>query len=254
MVKNSIGLVLSGGGARAAAHIGALKALNENGIFPTHISGASAGALIGVLYCNGYTPSEILELAKSQEFLKIFKIGFNNKGLTEMTRLKAFLNKHIKDDFNELKIPLSVSVSNLNLGAFEIISSGKLIDYIVASCAVPLLFKPIVINDIQYVDGGLLNNFPIEPLLNTCDKIIGISVDGNPYKEKIKGVLRITERCLKLAIWNTIQERIKKCDVSLIINEHTEYNMFSFNKSEELFKIGYNSVIHSMKEIKDALN
>tara|TARA_R110001583_G_scaffold67236_1_gene192442 strand:+ start:935 stop:1699 length:765 start_codon:yes stop_codon:yes gene_type:complete len=254
VVKNSIGLVLSGGGARAAAHIGALKALNENGIFPTHISGASAGALIGVLYCNGYTPSEILELAKSQEFLKIFKIGFNNKGLTEMTRLKAFLNKHIKDDFNELKIPLSVSVSNLNLGAFEIISSGKLIDYIVASCAVPLLFKPIVINDIQYVDGGLLNNFPIEPLLNTCDKIIGISVDGNPYKEKIKGVLRITERCLKLAIWNTIQERIKKCDVSLIINEHTEYNMFSFNKSEELFKIGYNSVIHSMKEIKDALN
>lgn len=254
MAKNSIGLVLSGGGARAAAQIGALAALNENGIFPTHISGASAGALIGVLYCNGYTPQEILELAKSQEFLKIFKIGFNNKGLTEMTRLKAFLKGHVKDDFKELKIPLSVSVSNINLGAYEIISSGMLIDYIVASCAVPLLFKPIVINDIQYVDGGLLNNFPIEPLLNSCDRIIGISVDGNPYMEKINGALRITERCLKLAIWNTIQDRIKKCNVSIIIDEHTEYNMFSFSKSDELFKIGYNSVMNKMDVIKDAIN
>ena len=254
MVKNRIGLVLSGGGSRAAAHIGALQALNEKGIFPTHISGASAGALIGVLYCHGYTPLEILELAKSQEFLKIFKIGFNNKGLTKMTRLKAFLKRHVKDDFNELKIPLSVSVSNLNSGTYEIISSGILIDYVVASCAVPLLFKPIVINDIQYVDGGLLNNFPIEPLLNTCDKIIGISVDGNPYKEKISGTLRITERCLKLAIWNTIQDRIKQCNASVIIDDHTEYNLFSFSKSEELFEIGYNSVLNKINEIKEALN
>lgn len=58
---NNLGLVLSGGGARGAAHIGVLQALNENGIFPSHVSGASAGALIGALYCAGFSPLELLE-------------------------------------------------------------------------------------------------------------------------------------------------------------------------------------------------
>ena len=138
--EQNIGVVLSGGGARANAHIGVLQALNENGIFPTHISGASAGALIGALYCNGHTPKEILELAKSYEFLKIFKIGFNNRGLTEMTRLKKFLNNHLIDNFNTLQIPLYISVTNLNSGVCEIKSKGRLIDFILASCAIPLLF------------------------------------------------------------------------------------------------------------------
>ena len=143
--RNNLGLVLSGGGARANAHIGVLQALNENGIYPTHISGSSAGALIGALYCSGYSPKEILELAKSYEFLKIFKIGFLNKGLTEMTRLRKFLNKHLKDDFNALNSPLYISVTNLNSGEYEIISKGNLIDFILASCAVPLLFKPTIV-------------------------------------------------------------------------------------------------------------
>ena len=90
-IMHKLGLVLSGGGARANAHIGALHALNENGIYPTHISGASAGALIGALYCSGYSPLEILALSKSKAFLSIFKIGFLNKELTDMSRLKTFL-------------------------------------------------------------------------------------------------------------------------------------------------------------------
>ena len=249
-----LGVALSGGGARAAAHIGVLQALNENGIYPTHISGSSAGALIGALYCNGYTPLEILELSKSQEFLKIFKIGFINKELTGMTRLKTFLKYHIKEDFMNLKIPLSISVTNLNLGNYEIISSGNLIEFIAASCAVPLLFRPVIIDGIQYVDGGLLNNLPVEPLINTCDKIIGVSVDVHKYKNKIKGVIQITERCLQLAIWNTIQERIKKCDVSIVIDKNLEYTMFTFNKSQDLFKIGYDSTIKKMDLILKLMN
>ena len=251
---HKIGIALSGGGARAAAHIGVLQALNENGIYPTHISGSSAGALIGALYCNGYTPLEILELSECQEFLKIFKIGFINKELTEMTRLKTFLKNHIKEDFIDLKVPLSISVTNLNLGNYEIISSGNLIEFIAATCAVPLLFRPVIIDGIQYVDGGLLNNLPVEPLINTCDKIIGVSVDAHKYKNKIKGVIQITERCLQLAIWNTIQERIKKCDVSIVIDKNLEYTMFTFNKSQDLFKIGYDSTIKKMDLILKLMN
>lgn len=251
--SKNIGLVLSGGGARAYAHIGVLQALNEYGIYPTHISGASAGAFVGVLYCSGYAPLEILELSKSHAFLKIFKIGLLNKKLTEMTRLKAFLKQHVQDDFNFLKVPLSVSITNLNLGNYEIKSSSKLIEVIAASCAIPLLFKPIKIDNQLFVDGGLLNNFPIEPLLETSDKIIGVSVNEHEFKETIKGTLQITERCLQLAVWNTIQDRINKCDVSIVIDKHFKYSMFSIHKSQELFELGYKTTLEKMDSILEVL-
>lgn len=252
-IDKKIGLVLSGGGARAYAHIGVLEALNEHGIYPTHLSGSSAGALVGALYCTGYKPLEILDLAKSHEFLQIFKIGFVNKELTEMTRLKSFLNQYLEDDFSSLKIPLSICASNINVGAFEIRSSGKLIEFIAASCAIPLLFKPIKINNHLYVDGGLLNNLPIEPLLETSEKIIGVSVNEHEFKDNIRGAVQITQRCLQLAVWSTVQERIEKCDVSIHIDKHFNYSMFSISKSQELFDIGYNQAMDNMDNILKTL-
>ena len=86
MKETTIGIALSGGGARAAAHIGVLQALNENGIFPTHISGASGGSVIGALYCSGYAPLEILDLTKTASFLHIFKLGLGFKSIRDMSR------------------------------------------------------------------------------------------------------------------------------------------------------------------------
>ena len=253
-IDKKIGLVLSGGGARAYAHIGVLHALNEHGIFPIHVSGSSAGAMVGALYCNGYKPLKILELAKSHEFLQIFKIGLVNKELTEMTRLKSFLNQYLTDDFSSLKTPLSICASNINVGAYEIRSSGKLIEFIAASCAIPLLFKPIKINNQLYVDGGLLNNLPVEPLFETSEKIIGVSVNEHEHKDQIKGTLQITQRCLQLAIWSTMQERIEKCDVSICIDKHLNYSMFSISKSQELFDVGYKETIKKIDSILEAIS
>jgi NTE family protein len=252
-INKKIGLVLSGGGARAYAHVGVLQALNEHGIYPAHLSGASAGAMVGALYCNGYSPLEILELAKSHEFLSIFKIGFVNKELMEMTRLKTFLKQYLTDDFSTLKIPLSICASNLNLGIYEIRSTGKLIEFIAASCAVPLLFKPIKINEHLYVDGGLLNNLPVEPLFETCDKIIGVSVNQHEFKDNIKGAVKITQRCLQLAVWNTVNKRIEQCDVSINIDKRLNYSMFSISKSQELFDIGYQKTMEKMDLILEVL-
>lgn len=253
-MNKKIGIVLSGGGARGAAHIGVLQALNENGIFPSHISGASAGALIGALYCAGYSPLEMLELSKNHTFLKIFKIGFINKSLTEMTHLKEFLHHVIQNDsFETLKTPLYISVTNLNSGANEIISKGKLIESVIASCAIPLLFKPVTINENLYVDGGVLNNLPIEPLLKTCEKTIGISVCTHLFKPEIKGLKAISERCIQLAIWNTMQERFKKCDISIEIDKSFSYSMFSLKNSDALFKIGYETTMQQMETIVNTI-
>ena len=253
-MNKNVGLVLSGGGARGAAHIGVLHALNENDIYPSHISGPSAGALIGALYCAGFSPIEILELSKNNTFLKIFKIGLINKSLTEMTHLKEFLHQVIKNDsFENLKTPLHISVTNLNSGTYEIISKGMLIDSILASCAIPLLFKPVAMNGNLYVDGGVLNNLPIEPLLNVCEKTIGISVCTHLFKQEIKGLKQISERCIQLAIWNTIQDRFKLCDISIEIDKSFSYSMFSLKNSDELFKIGYDTTMAKMDSILNIL-
>lgn len=248
---DKIGIVLSGGGARGAAHIGVLQALIENGIYPNRVSGTSAGSIIGALYCAGYTPQEILKLSHDKSFLKIFKIGFLNKGLTELTYLKDFLKDHLKkDDFESLKLPLHVCVSNINLGKFEIIEKGKLIEVLAASCALPLLFKSVNIRGNTYVDGGLLNNLPVEPLLKHCKKVIGVSVCPHETKTEVKGIKNIAERCLQLAIWGTMQHRFNKCDIALEIEKSFRYGLFDVKKSQELFDIGYEATMNRMDEIK----
>ncbi|WP_149276331.1 patatin-like phospholipase family protein [Pareuzebyella sediminis] len=251
----SIGIALSGGGARGAAHIGVLYALNQNGIYPDHISGSSAGSIIAALYCYGYCPKEILELSHEMSFLKIFKIGLLNKGLTELTYLRDFLKSHIDaNGHRELLTKLHVCVSNINSGNFEIISSGDFIEPLLASCALPLLFKPVKMNGNIYVDGGLLNNLPVEPLLKVCDKIIGSSVSPHEEQMELKGMRNIGTRCLQLAIWNTVLPRLKHCNVALEIERSYSYRLFDLKKSDELFTIGYETTMARMPEIKRKLS
>lgn len=244
------GIALSGGGARGAAHIGVLHALNENGIYPEHVAGSSAGSIIAALYCYGHSPLEILELSHQKEFLKIFKLGFFNKGLTELNSLRSFLSHHINvPGFKTLRSQLYVCVSNINSGKFEIISSGDFIEPLLASCALPLLFRPVVIDGSTYVDGGLLNNLPVEPLLKVCDKIIGSSVCPHEERTKVNGRRNVVSRCLQLAIWNKVQPRLKQCNVVLEIDESYRFNMFDLKQSDALFEIGYNATMNRMPEI-----
>lgn len=254
MAQNKIGISLSGGGARGAAHIGVLQALQENDIKPSMISGSSAGALIGALYCSGYTPLEILELCKDHSFLKIFRIGFINKGLTELSYLKEFLEKYLKvSTFEELAIPLKVGVTNINTGEFELRESGELIGPILASCAIPILFKPIKLDEDIFIDGGVTNNLPIEPLQQACDKIIGVSVCPHIYRERVDGIKDIAERVFHLAVWNTMEHRLKQCDIAIEIEGAFPFGIFDLKQSPELFKIGYNTTIQKILDIKQSL-
>lgn len=252
---DKLGIVLSGGGARGAAHIGVLQALNENGIFPDRVSGTSAGSVIGALYCAGYTPKEILDIVHEKIFLKAFRINFIKKGLTDVLALTTFFETFLKKNkFENLKLPLHVCATNLNTGRFEIIDEGDyLFEAIEASCALPLLFKSVKIKGNTYVDGGLLNNLPVEPLVEHCDKIIGISLCPHEDKEEVRGVGGIVERCLQLAIWGTMKDRFNACDVGIEIKKSFKYGLFDVKKSDELFDIGYEATMHHMPEIREKL-
>jgi NTE family protein len=253
-MKPRIGITLSGGGARGAAHVGALQALNDNGIFPAYFSGASAGALVGALYCYGYTPIEILKLSQTKDFLRIFKIEFFNKKLSRMKHLRDFLRECLPEDsFESLKIPLHLSLTNLNKGITEFFSEGKLVEPILASCAVPFIFKPIVINETSYVDGGVLNNLPIEPIKNKVDKLIGISICPHQELKTIKGIRMLSERIFHLTVWNNVSYRLTQCDIPLEIEGSFNYSMFDVKSSEVLFEIGYNAMMDKIQSVKHQL-
>ena len=174
-----IGLALSGGGSRGVAHIGAIKALEEYGIFPTHIAGASAGAIVGALYAYGYNWEDILKFFKSIQILDFKKYALGKPGLIDTEKFYAQFNTYIKvDDFDVLKKSLTITATDILNGKLKTFNKGELIKPILASAAFPGVFAPVKIKDSYYVDGGALNNFPVESLIVDNDIIIGCYVNG----------------------------------------------------------------------------
>jgi NTE family protein len=248
--KFNIGLVLSGGGARGFAHLGVMEALNEAGIFPDIISGTSAGAIVGVLYADGYTPKEIYKLLNTGSRLDFIRPTMPREGLLQINGILKILKICLRSkEFNELKIPLFVTATDLNNGRAVYFSDGDLFDPIIASASIPVLFQPIKIGDISYVDGGVMDNMPIKPIENKCRILIGSFVNPVGYMEKISGLINIAERTFMLSVTKEIFEKAKKFDLLIDPLELKNYNVLDPEKASELFAIGYNSTKEKLKKI-----
>ncbi len=252
-MSKKIGIALSGGGARGIAHIGVLQALEENGISPDYISGTSAGSLVGVLYAAGHSPKEILEIVKNTSLLKIFKPVLSvtsYTGLTDAGTLKEILSDYIPEDrFGALGKKFFVCVSNLSKGQYEIYSQGPLMDWVVASCSIPVLFRSRLLNEETYVDGGLLNNLPVEPLVAQCDHVIGVNVTPISREEDLSNLLKVGYRSLDLAMWANVEPRLHQCEV-VIQPEGDDYGLFDLGKADEIFALGYQAALRQLPNLK----
>jgi len=248
--KYKIGLVLSGGGARGFAHLGVINALNEAGIFPDVISGCSAGALVGVLYADGYASEEILKLLYTGSRLDYMRPALPREGLLQINGIIKILKLSLRaKTFKELKIPLFVSATDLNNGKAVYFSEGELIDPVIASASITVLFRPVKINNISYVDGGVLDNLPLRPIENECKILIGSFVNPVGYIEKISGLINIAERTFMLSMSKEIFEKAKKLDLFIAPQELRNYKILDPEKASELFEVGYNATKEKLKEI-----
>jgi NTE family protein len=244
-----IGLVLSGGGARGFAHLGLMQALNEAGIYPDVISGTSAGALTGVLYADGHTPNEILKLLKSGSRLDFMRPALPREGLLQIGGIIKILKTSLRaKTFEELKIPLYVSATDLNNGKAEYFSEGDLFDPVIASASIPVLFRPVIINNIYYVDGGVLDNLPLRPIEKKCKFLIGSFVNPVGYMEKISGLINIAERAFMLSMSKEVTEKSKKFNLFVAPLELRNYKILDPEKADELFLVGYNATKEKLKE------
>lgn len=245
------GIVLSGGGSRGIAHLGVLKALEELGVKISIISGSSSGAILGALYSNGYTPDEILQIVLDIRFFKILRLAISVGGLLKMDGTEALYTKHITvKNFEELKIPLIVNATDLQLGRIRYFSEGELIRPLMASSCVPVIFQPVLCNDRLYVDGGLLNNLPAQILTGKCDKIIGSHT--NPIDENftVTNIRSMIERTFLLSINANAYPQRRFCDLFIEPPLLKTYKVFDTGKMEEIFKIGYEYTLSIKDQLK----
>lgn len=255
MINIRVGIVLSGGGARGIAHIGVLKALTDYGIKPDAISGTSMGAIVGALYADGKSPEEILEIIKRYKFSTFFRWNLSRSGLMDTHKLYETISSSLTSrTFETLQTEFHVSTSNLNNGTYEIFSSGDLLAPVVASSCIPLLFKPMDIHGDAHVDGGLLNNLPIEPLQKSCDRIIGVHVNRNGRVDDVKGMKNIADRSFRIAIWQTVKERLSECDFVIEPTGVYDYGTFAFDKADELYQHGYDKAESEILELLKGFN
>jgi len=245
-----IGVVFSGGGARGIAHLGGLQALEELGIRPAMISGVSAGALIGALYAAGKSPMEILEMIKQQSHSSLAAAILFPGGLFSYKGLRNLLKSVIpSDDFADLKIPLTVTATELATGTSVRFSQGSLYDVLLGSAAIPGLFDPVKVGNCHLVDGGVLDNLPVACIRESCDKVLGIHVNKfNKGAEKLTRP-QVIDRCFHLAIAPGVAANAMLCDL-LVEPDTSGCTIFDTQKASQLFTAGYKAIMHE----KEVLN
>ncbi len=267
-----IGLVLSGGGAKGMAHIGALKVIEEAGIKLDYIGGSSMGAIIGALYASGYSASELDSMFNSTNFGSLIQDNLPRSAKTFYEKEDAerysltlpFTNfkvsvppaysggqniynefvrllYHVKDidDFKQLPIPFVCVATDIETGKQVVLDSGYLPEAILASGTLPSLFEPSIIEGKVLIDGGVVNNYPIDEVLAMgADVIIGVDVQHGLSDRD--ALLSATEILLQVNNYRTVADmKQKKAKTDVYIKPEIEqYSVIEFNKLKEIVQSG----------------
>lgn len=249
-----VGIVLSGGGIRGIAHLGVLKALKDKKIVISNIAGTSAGAIVGALYANDIDPYDALKIFDDTRLVRYLRPAFRRIALLNLETAFPLLKSYIPhDSFEHLKIPLVVTATNFSDGKLVYFSEGELIRKVLASSCIPGVFSPIMIDGKLYIDGGVMNNFPVEPLQNNCDVIIGSSCNHLPVIKDVRNIKHAIERAALLSLNHTLEQKCEFIDVLIEPKGLGETSIFDVKKSEEIFWLAYEETLNAVPKIKQII-
>lgn len=282
-IRPKVGLVLSGGGAKGLAHIGALKMIEESGVKIDYIAGTSMGAIIGGLYASGYNAKQLDSIFNKTNFTKLIRDdlprqvktfyereesekyafsfpfdGFNLSFPTGISKgqniynLLAQLTQHVKtEDFSQLNIPFFCVATNIETGQEVILERGNLAQSLSASGAIPTLFRPVEIDGQILTDGGVVNNYPIEKLkLKKMDYIIGVDVQDSLFpREKLKSGIDIMTQVNNFRTIKVMKIKRQQTDV-YIRPDITDFSVLSFDDGETIINNGLIAAIEKYSELE----
>jgi NTE family protein len=178
----NIGLALSGGGARGFAHIGVLRALAEHDLTPVAIAGCSMGGIVGALYAAGHGPDAIAEMFEESSYFDFLAFGTMG-GLIGGRRIGKRLEREVPDTFEQLELPVAVTVVDVQEGQLMVLRSGPLPPALQATSALPGVLSPVKHLGRVLIDGGLLNNLPVDVIRTmTTEPVIAVDVAAPPNR------------------------------------------------------------------------
>lgn len=235
-----IGYALSGGFIKGFAHLGVMQALLEHDIKPEIISGVSAGALAGVFYADGNEPHRVLDFFSKHKFMDLTSFAVSTAGLFKLNDFMDFLSSNIKAKrLEELKLPLIITATDLDHGKCVQFRKGKIPELVAASCCMPVMFAPVNVNGVNYVDGGVFKNLPVSTIRKECEKVVAINVSPIEAEEYKKNVVNIATRSFHFMFRaNTFPDR-DNCDLLVEPYGLKGYSNRELEKAEEIFEQGY---------------
>jgi len=235
-----IGLALGGGFARGLAHIGVLKALEEEKIPLACVGGTSVGAVIGAAYCAGMSAAELAEMAAQVRFRDFARWTISRYGFASNERMVGFLKRVLKvRTFEELRVPLAVTATDFISGEGVVFRSGELIEPVRASCAYPGMFLPVQINGRLLVDGMLAHTVPTVPLHEMgANKVIGVYLRSHWCDASgPRHVFEVISQCFSIAqeqmsgLWRAAADAVMEPEVA-------GFGYDSFERAAELIRAG----------------
>lgn len=247
--RYSTGIVFSGGGTKAAAHCGALQALEEYGIRPDVMAGTSAGSLVAAFYSAGFSPVEMIDLFIGMNFFRDIVTPAAPKGGFFNSRP---LVKYIREvmpyrNIEELPVPVYIAASDMDNGRTVIFSEGELAPRLVASCSIPVVFQPMVIDGVHYIDGGVFMNLPVPAIRPMCDKVIAISVRQVGPEKYRDNVMHVASRAYEMMFMANIIEDARLADTYIDLDT-SSFSVYDISNVVKLFRLGYDTTCKALEQ------
>ena len=251
-----VALVLGGGGSKGIAHLGAIQELEKAGIRPDLIIGCSAGAIVGAFYADEpnleHAEKLFLKLKRS-DLLDTSFLGARF-GAVKGKKLQDFMKKNLSSQsFHDLQIPLIVVATDLFTGNIVELSQGDISSAINASCALPGLFKPVLLHDRYLVDGGVSSPLPIEIAKKYgAELIIAIDVSEELPSSKPSHFFGVAKRGIEISYRKLIAHSLEKADIAISMN-FKDIGMFSEHLNQEMYEHGQLQARNALPEIEKML-
>ena len=234
--KYRLGYALGGGGSKGFAHLGAFKVFDQYGIKPDIIAGTSAGALAGVLYADGFAPEEIADLFRGHKLMDFAEISLFSGGILKPSGVAKMLKKNLRaKNFEQLQIPFVAVATNWETAEVTAFREGDdLVSAVVASCTVPIVFQPLKINGVHYVDGGVLKNLPVSVIREDTECIVGINLyQLSPFDPSLS-IKNSAMRYFEIISKANMREDIELADILIDMEGLKDYKMFELNAIDEI--------------------
>lgn len=240
-LNTKIGLALGGGAAKGIAHIGVLKAFEEENVEISYLTGTSIGALVASYYAFGKSVDEVFEVGKKLNLQKVVNFGLQKKGFFTTDSIRQMILKDLgKVNIEDSKIPLAICTTDITTGEQIVFKDGDLAQAICASVAVPGLFAPVEIAGRMLVDGGITENVPISPLEKMgAGIIVGIDLNGVKSYPKPSDLMGVIGNSIDISIDLNTRTQLKEADIVLSIDLSKYNRLDNSDRALELFNEGY---------------